>query len=81
MKFKPRMKCQPRHKPVYGQPASIIRLEPHPRLGDPNPNKVTKTSKVIRVSLGDKEFETENSIYYWDAEQEKTWHSLDHKKL
>lgn len=50
---------------VGEQVALIKRLEEHQQLGDPSPNKMTRTSRVIRHDHSTGTIETLNSVYIY----------------
>lgn len=46
--------------------AFLDRLTHHPKLGPPRCESQTRTSKILRIDFEKKEFETLNTVYFWD---------------
>lgn len=71
--MKPRVKCgrvsfhripSAAEQMVYV--ALLDRLSDHPRLGAPRTESQTRTSVVLRIDFAKREFETLNTIYWWE---------------
>ena len=51
---------------AIGWIAYLDRLSDHPKLGPPRTESKTRTSLILRIDFERKEFETLNTIYYWE---------------